>query len=88
MAILECACGMIMSIPKDRPLIPCLRCNRANYRFEWKLVPATRRGSILPAHDAIERLTSHGFDSQKDASTKNSYDWIRTPICESQRRSN
>ena len=88
MSILECACGMIMSIPKDRPLIPCLQCNRANYRFEWKLVPTTRRGALRPAHDAIERLTSHDLNSQKKASAKDSYDWIRTTTCELQRRNN
>jgi hypothetical protein len=87
MPILECTCGMIMSIPQERPLVPCLRCNRANYQFEWKLVPTTRRDSILQAHDGVERSTSHALDSQKDATAKNSYDWVRTPTCESQRRS-
>ncbi len=86
MPILECVCGMVMSMPQDLPLIPCLRCQRVDYRFEWKLVPATRRQSILAGHDTAEPGAVHDLACQQDAKPKNSYDWCRTARSISLRR--
>ena len=77
MPVIECSCGMVMSVPVGGTRVGCIRCGGVEVHvLDWRVVDPRQRDAFFPApQDAPPRLPS----GVRDYKNKNR-PWIRLPI--------
>jgi hypothetical protein len=67
MPVIECACGMVMSVPRDGPRASCIRCGAVVFRPVLRHTgERPKRGTVFPtprAHPAVPNLILSGTAS-------------------------
>lgn len=54
MPVIECACGMVMSIASDDSRCYCIRCGGLEFRVVSEVISTVRKGRSVESHAAID----------------------------------